>query len=419
MSTNRFKFTKPLLSNIVAPEKGRTVYYDTEVKKLALRVSASGSKIFYVVKRVGKAIEWLRLGSFIDMTVEQARKAAEKELGNFANGNNPAEAKRTEKATMTLGEAFERYIREYAKPHGVRGIEDMRAMWERCLGELPDEPAKKHGRKRSKHPAGANWQNRKLDSIDNADVNALHSAIGATHKTMANRIVELLSAIYNRAIKWGYKGENPTKDVERFSSNERDRFMQPKEFPKFLEALAVDSSESFKAFVLLSLLTGARRENVLGMRWEQIGFDRRVWGIPSNTSKNGEPITIPLSGEALAILESRKGISDSEFVFPAVSKSGYMTPPKKRWAALLKRAGLNDLHIHDLRRTMGSWQAITGASLIVIGKSLGHKSVDATKIYARLHIDPVRDSMEKATAAMMNFGAIKPAFEMLSCHDKK
>jgi integrase len=363
---------------------------------------------------------WLKLGSFPDMTVENARKAAETALGQFAQGSNPAKEKRAEKAAMTLGQAFERYLLEYAGPRGIKRTDDMRAMWERCLGDLPDVPTKKHGRKRTKHPAGVNWQNRKMEKIEDTDVRALHSAIGATHSTMSNRVVELLSTIYNRAIEWGFKGGNPTKGVKAFSENKRDRFMQPEEFPKFLVSLATDTNEAFKAFVLLSLLTGARRENVLGMRWDQVSFDRAVWRIPDTTSKNGEPMLIPLSAEVIEILKSQQeSTGGSPFVFPADSATGYMTPPKKRWAALMKRAGLNDLHIHDLRRTMGSWMAIGGASLLVIGKLLGHKSVDATMIYSRLHIDPVRDSMERATAAMLSAGRPKQTAEVVAIKRKK
>ena len=65
--------------------------------------------------------------------------------------------------------------------------------------------------------------------------------------------------------------------------------------------------------------------------------------------------------------------------------------------------GLLDVRLHDLRRTFGSYQAITGASLPVIGKTLGHKSATATAVYARLHDDPVRDSMEKAAGAMFGY----------------
>lgn len=419
--SNRLFFTKTELLALPSPPKGqRSTYYDEKVQKLAVRITAAGSKTFYVVKRAENGMVWLKLGTFPDMTVENARKAAETALGQFAQGSNPAKEKRAEKAAMTLGDAFGRYMREYAGPRGVKRTDDMRAMWERCLGDLPDVPAKKHGRKRSKHPAGVNWQNRKLEKIETSDVRALHSAIGATHSTMSNRVVELLSTIYNRAIEWGFKGGNPTKGVKAFTENKRDRFMQPEEFPKFLVALAADTNEAFKAFVLLSLLTGARRENVLGMRWDQVSFDRAVWRIPDTTSKNGEPMLIPISKEAIEILKVRqKDTGESPFVFPADSATGYMTPPKKRWAALMKRADLSDLHIHDLRRTMGSWMAIGGASLLVIGKLLGHKSVDATMIYSRLHIDPVRDSMERATAAMLSAGQPKPTAEVVAIKRKK
>ena len=64
--------------------------------------------------------------------------------------------------------------------------------------------------------------------------------------------------------------------------------------------------------------------------------------------------------------------------------------------------GLMDVRIHDIRRTMGSYQAITGASLPIIGKTLGHKSPQSTQVYARLHDDPIRASMERAANEMFN-----------------
>jgi len=72
---------------------------------------------------------------------------------------------------------------------------------------------------------------------------------------------------------------------------------------------------------------------------------------------------------------------------------------------------LHDLRLHDLRRTLGSWQAATGASLPIIGKSLGHKSLAATQIYARLNLDPVRASINKATDAMLTAGGVAGLLE--------
>jgi integrase len=69
--------------------------------------------------------------------------------------------------------------------------------------------------------------------------------------------------------------------------------------------------------------------------------------------------------------------------------------PKKAWERVRERSGLADVRMHDLRRTLGSWQALSGTSLQIIGKSLGHKSMKATEVYARLTTDPVRESVEK------------------------
>lgn len=92
---------------------------------------------------------------------------------------------------------------------------------------------------------------------------------------------------------------------------------------------------------------------------------------------------------------------------PVQAKTGHLVEPKKAWARILIRAGIENLRIHDLRRSLGSWQAKTGASLSIIGESLNHKSVNTTQIYARLDIDPVRDSMNKATGAMLEAGGMK------------
>lgn len=345
------------------------------------------------------------------MTVEQARKAAERELGDSAKGINPAENKREEKKKQTLGEAYEQYRLLHVEPRGIKSAEDMRAMWERCLGALPDAPTKKHGRKRVKHPAGVDWSRRKLESITYADARALHAAIGRTHRTRANRLVEFGSSIYNRAIEWGYPGQNPFEGIEPFKETRRDRFIQADELPRFFTALALDTSEDFKHFVLLSLLTGARRTNVLAMRWEDVDLKAATWRIAQ--TKNDEPRVVALVPKAVEVLHTRKP-QDAGYVFPAPSKTGYMTPPKKRWRALLKRAQLSDLRVHDLRRSLGSWQAINGASLATIGKSLGHKSADATMIYARLSLDPVRASLNAATTAMLEAAGVKKPAKLLA-----
>ena len=417
--TIRIKFTKTEIDGLPLPEKGRATYYDEQIQKLAVRVTAAGTKTFYVIKRDGAAMAWLKLGTFPDMTVDIARKEAEKSLGEFAKGESPVKAKRVEKLRQTLGQAFERYLDLYAKPRGIKTAADIRAIWERCVGTMPDDPVKKHGRKRSKHAAGVDWSDRKLDEITAADVRTLHAEIGGHAPVLANRVVEIISTVYGRAAEWGYTGQNPAKEINPFKEEKRDRFIQADELPAFFKALADDTSTDFKHFVLLCLLTGARRINVLSAQWQEINLASAVWRIPD--SKNGEPVLIALVPEAVEILRARdpEGKKKTGFVFPADSKTGYLTPPKKRWQALLKRAGMADFRIHDLRRSLGSWQAISGASLAIIGKSLGHKSADATLIYARLSMDPVRASVNTATTAMLQAAGVKKTAKVKSIRGAK
>ena len=115
-------------------------------------------------------------------------------------------------------------------------------------------------------------------------------------------------------------------------------------------------------------------------------------------------MTVVLCPEAVAILERRRQAIVNPYVFPGRGKTGHLMEPKLAWERLLARAGIADLRIHDLRRTLGSWQAAAGSSLQVIGKSLGHARPETTAIYARLQLEPVRQSVNAAAAAIAAAG---------------
>jgi integrase len=348
------------------------------------------------------------------VSVARARDLAREINRKIAEGENPAQAVRERRAEPTLGEAMGHYIERYAKVEGLKTWPEVKAQFDRYLGTVDPGVRKLRGREPSKPKFAPDWSRRKLSSIKPAEAKRLHSDIGkAGHKTQANRVIEILSAIYSRMHKLGlYSGPNPCDGIEAYRETKRRRFLQAGELPKFFAALAQDDSPNFRDFVSLALLTGARRENVLTMRWADIDLGEALWRIPD--TKNGEPLDLPLVAEAVAILEARKPADDDEhaspYVLPAARGSGPMAPPKKRWSDLLERAGLEDFRLHDIRRTMGSWQARTGASLLVIGKSLGHKSAAATQIYAHLgDADPVREAMQRGADAMMAAGKQKPA----------
>ena len=234
----------------------------------------------------------------------------------------------------------------------------------------------------------------------------LHGRIGKQNgRYAANRVLTFLRAMFNRAADIGYSGTNPTTGVKRFREQSRDRFLQADELHRFFRALSEELDDTARDFFYLALLTGARRGNLQTMRWEDMNLGAGVWRIPD--SKSGEPIVLPLVEPAVRILQGRLQTSDeSPWVFPGRGKTGHLVEPKSAWRRILNRAGLDNLRLHDLRRTLGSWQAAGGASLPVIGASLGHRDARATQVYARLTLDPVRKSVERATAAMYEAGGV-------------
>ena len=185
---------------------------------------------------------------------------------------------------------------------------------------------------------------------------------------------------------------------------ERERFLMPDEVPVFFEAL--DSfDDRVRDFFLLCIYTGARRSNIMAMRRDEIDLDWQRWTIPHKKSKNKAPIVLPLVHQAVEIIERRiKENGDSPWIFPSsLSKSGHYMEPKEAWTRLRDLAAktkpsIKTMRIHDLRRTLGSWQANANVSLQIIGKSMGHLSSSSTLIYARLAVDPVREAIQKATS---------------------
>lgn len=374
---NRFKFTKRRLESIKALENVAT-YHDTEVNGLKVVVSKAGTKTFYVYRKINGRPERIKIGNFPQTAVELASKQAVVINAEITQGKNRNEAKRAIRGEWTLNDLFGRYV-ELCEQAGKISIDNEKSCYRLHLSHLGS---------------------RKLSAISNDTIKKLHKKISVKHPTQANRVLSLIHGMYNKATNQfnEFSGKNPASGIAKNTEKTRKRFLQAEELQRFFEAVAQEQNPIIRDYILMSLLTGARRNNVLAMRWSEIDLKRAEWTIP--VTKNGDPLTVPLVDDALQILRSIKQDNQSEFVFPSHGSTGHLAEPKKGWNRIKAQAGIEDLRLHDLRRTMGSWQAHTGASLPIIGKSLGHRSVTTTAIYARLDVDPIRKSMEKAVSAM-------------------
>jgi hypothetical protein len=286
MDKNRFNFTKDALDRLTAPAPGeRDTHYDRKTTGLQLRVTPTGTKTFSVYRRIkGGQPERVTLGRYPMMTIEQARKHAADINAAIEGGANPANVKRAHKAEPTFHDLFQQYLERHAKVNKRTWAEDAQR-----YKQYVEKPLGK----------------KKLSAIERDSVATIHSEITmAGHPAVANRVLALISSVFGRAIEFGLWDKNPAKGIRRNKEASRDRFLISNELPRFFQALADEPNEVLRDYFLFALLTGARRSNVLTMRWRDVNLDDSTWRIPE--TKNRTPHTITLSPEAVEILRNRK-----------------------------------------------------------------------------------------------------------------
>jgi integrase len=374
-------FTVKILDTLSIPATGRQYLYDSKTPSLALCVTQAGTKTFYLYRRVHGKPQRIRLGRYPQLTIDQARDAAARENARIADGADPQAERRARRHEMTLGELWDHYRANHLAVRGATSTRVSEASrFDTCW---------------------ADWSGRRLSTITREQVIAQHVALSkARGHTTANRAVQLLRRIWNHgADHLALPLDNPARRVKLFREAPRERFLQGDELPRFFAAVEQEEEE-FRDFFLLLLWTGARRGNVQRMRWADLHLDAGTWTIPAEEFKTRKPLTVPLAPEAIGILKRREATRINDWVFPSRSRSGHLVEPKTAWERIRERAKLADVRIHDLRRTLGSWQAALGTPLNIIGRSLGHLRQETTAIYARLNLDPVRASVNAATAAI-------------------
>lgn len=409
MSVETIRMTKTAVEGAPAPAAGCVYYPDADTPGLWLRVNAGGRRVFVFQRKLAGRKVRVTIGAYPAVLPEQARREVVKMNADAVRGDDPGAARRkARESRATFGALFAVYLSDYAAEHHKDKGREARRKFDRYMGTL----------------AGRPWE-----EITVPYLRRLQETWKSRHgATMANRLVEVVRGAWS----WGVRQEEPgVPEVNRaakltpYPETERARFLNAEELQALFVAL--DAEEPvWRDYFMLALLTGARRANVAGMRWQDLDLQAGLWTVPGEFSKNGEALQIILAPAAVEILqrrlaEARTGGLLHLFVFPPLqagtkaktSPVGHLTETRRAWLRVCNAAReanpdkpslLKDAKLHDLRRTMASWQAAGGSSLAVIGKSLGHKSLTATAIYARLDLDPVRSSVEKAAAAMLAAG---------------
>ena len=382
--------TKRYVDSLKPGQKDDLVSWDSELKGFGIRVKPSGVKSYMVQYRnaAGRSRR-LTIGKHGPLTPSDARKLAKGKLGQVDKGRDPTEEARQTLTAPTVAELAERYIQEHAIPKKkARSVEEDRALLRRFL--LP-----KFGR-------------RKLAAITRADVQSLHHSLSGT-PYQANRALALFSKMFNLAERWGLRpdGSNPCRHVERYREKRRERFLSNDELARLGQALSEAEANATEppsaiAAVRLLILTGCRLQEVLGLRWDQVDYERRQ--LRFEESKTGQK-TVALGAAALEVLSGLPRLEGNPYVIPGKKDGAHFVGMPKVWQRIRKQADLEDVRLHDLRHSFASVGAGAGLSLPIIGKLLGHTQAATTQRYAHLADDPLKqaaDTISNEIAAAMS-----------------
>ena len=233
----------------------------------------------------------------------------------------------------------------------------------------------------------------------------------ASKPYQANRTLALLSKFFNWAEKHGLRpdGSNPCRHVEKYRENRRERFLSQAELGRLGDALReAERDKSCSPWVVAAIrlltFTGARRNEILTLRWHHVSEEHGL--LCSPTSKTGRK-AVHLNAPALAVLQAIPRLEGNPYVICGERPGRHLVNLEKPWRRIRAAAKLDDVRLHDLRHSFASVAASGGQSLVIIGKMLGHSQPATTARYAHLADDPVEaasDAVGRRIASAMEGG---------------
>jgi integrase len=349
----------------------------------------------------------MTLGTYPKVAAPAARSAASKVLAAAALGHDPAGDRTAKRREMTIAELVDLYETDGCMvQRGIRQGEPMKAT------------TKAYTMARLRHHVVPVLGTKRVSEVTEADVERLYRDVarGKTAKDekigkrrriivrggdgAARKVVRDLSALFSFA----RVPNNPVATANvRKTDNRRERFLSLEEVKRLGAALDAAQADGANPMAVnqarLWALTGCRRNEVAGLKWDEIDFERGL--LVLGDTKTGRSVR-PLGGAALTLLKGLRAEAGKGaiLVFPAVRGEAFYQGAKRIWPQVAKKAGLAGVTPHTLRHTLGSAAASAGEALLMVGSILGHTNARSTQIYAHIAHDPARMAADRVTGAL-------------------
>jgi integrase len=400
MGENKLKLTKRFLDGLPTPNR-LTVYWDTEVPGLHVKITPHSSKSYYVYyrRRMDHKQRRPRLGSCSIISLEQARETARDYLYRVSKGEDPTASQYEEVFVQTsCGRTFGEVCQLYMQRKLFKKALATGKWWNyhevrRVLGGVIKAGTEHEIVCYTGGKLATLWK-LPASAIDGPAMQLLHDSMSGT-PGMANKVADIVRAAWNWAARRGFvKGPNPGDAVERFTRNARERILTRDERPRFMDALeglsrCGGANLLHAQAILLMTFTSARKNEVLGLRWRDVHFDRNC--VVFSKTKNKKDRFTPMTPQMLVVLKTID-TKWGEWVFPSPrSASGHVTSIHHFWEKVRAATGIADINIHDLRRTyMSLAQFKADLSRERVAKLVGSNSKVLERHYSVAEDDEVR-----------------------------
>ena len=347
-------------------DKTKITIFDSLCKNLVLEVNLSGRKSYYFRYKDNRSVtRQPKLSDANDITLKQARSLTDKYRGMIMMGEDPF-ATKTQLKKVPLVSTF---ITESYLPF----VKTYKRSWQTDVSLI-------------KNHIMPNFGEMYMDELSKKDVIQFISEHSETHKPgSVNRVIILIRYIFNLAIKWETTGiaKNPTAGIPLLEeNNKKERYLTGDEANKLIVALQKSENKMLQYIVPMLILTGARKQEVLKAKWEELNFDQKVWRIP--TSKSGKARHVPISDGVIYLLAGVPRFEGCQYVFVNPKTLLPFVNVYCSWDTARTSVGLKDVRLHDLRHSFASFLVNSGRSLYEVQRILGHTQIKTTQRYAHL-----------------------------------
>lgn len=401
----------PLITKSLADKaKGKSKEYyiwDDQLKGFGLAVYPSGNKSYIVRYWLDRKSWQMALGDIKVLTAKQARDAARQYLAEVKLGKNPKLEREKKQTDPYFEDLCERFDQEHI---AIRLKPSTQKQWRRYIEKdiLPY------------------FKRMKVREIRQQDISNFHSKFHST-PTKANHLLEILKVMFKKAEVWDMRplNSNPCTHIEKFPSNSIERPLTEEEFVRLSDYLhEAERIEEERPSVInairLLIMTGCRKNEIAQLKWEYIDWEKSCIDFPD--TKTGRK-TLKVSKQVIEYLKEisedpKTPFKSNPYVIYSPLKPGtYYQDLQGAWERIRKRVGIEDVRIHDLRHTYGTFALNEFDNLKLVQKLMKHASLQSTQRYAHVLESRMDKAVDQMGTLMGQIGRKPKANDNLPAND--